>query len=908
MSNDRAEKAKHFLESILPDGSLESLGGPKAAFESLRLSQPVPSEHQRAAESATRKLAAGEELTPPEQFALEAIIIPDKRPVVDIVNGDYEIVHPLWTSFETDVAMKMRIRKAIPSIGRIELPHHPTLPYGGTGFVVGSGLLMTNRHVAEIFSSGLGVRHLAFRQGQAAGIDFLREKDNPATCFLKIREVVMIHPYWDMALLRVEGISAAQAPLALSLQHPEGLADRDVAVIGYPAFDPRNDTAVQNSVFGGVYYVTRLQPGKLKPRESVESFGKLVSAATHDSSTLGGNSGSAVLDVGTGQVIALHFAGEYLKANYAVPTSELARDARVVDAGVNFQPPSKADPDVWKDWWQMAEATSPAPPRSAAPDQVSGPSVKDGDRNSSEPSRNRALSRDDSATWTIPIEITIRVGGEPSVALPRARPAASTANEVVPAREKPARNRRALEEGPLTFRNHFISLYQSAVADVAKKIAADTKVRRGTEAPSSDPAADLILAAERVAYLRSIDSTDSHSGATSLADESAMLERMSTLDHAKTCASLGLQLMQAKVLGDTRSAERIEGQLRGSSCDPRWAKTIEEYVKYYFKPSGARRDAIYVEPTAVGNKVLTIKPNARIGIIGDWGTGAAPARRILQQIKAQNPDILIHLGDIYYSGTDNECRSNFEAVVNEVFDRAKTRLPVFTLAGNHDMYCGGVGYYSLIKRLNKGPMLQPASFFCLRANDDSWQILAMDTGRHDYNPFSVTDVVTFVESTEQDWHRQRLQEFSGKTILLSHHQLFSAFSQIGKPTPSGKLRAYNPQLQATYDYLCGTGKRIAAWFWGHEHNLCIYQPYNNLRCGRCIGHSAIPVFIADTPYDPLPNLDNPPQLIPNTMLTAVGEFYPHGFTMLTLGEGAATAEYFEDLSGDARKLYSETIT
>ena len=41
---------------------------------------------------------------------------------------------------------------------------------------------------------------------------------------------------------------------------------------------------------------------------------------THDSSTLGGNSGSALIDVATGRVVGLHFAGRYLEANYAVPT------------------------------------------------------------------------------------------------------------------------------------------------------------------------------------------------------------------------------------------------------------------------------------------------------------------------------------------------------------------------------------------------------------------------------------------------------------------------------------------------------------------------------------------------------------------------------------------------------------
>ena len=41
----------------------------------------------------------------------------------------------------------------------------------------------------------------------------------------------------------------------------------------------------------------------------------------HDASTLGGNSGSAVIDLETGEAVGLHFAGSYLQANYAVPAS-----------------------------------------------------------------------------------------------------------------------------------------------------------------------------------------------------------------------------------------------------------------------------------------------------------------------------------------------------------------------------------------------------------------------------------------------------------------------------------------------------------------------------------------------------------------------------------------------------------
>src|SRR5262249_41850496 len=144
--------------------------------------------------------------------------------------------------------------------------------------------------------------------------------------------------------------------------------------------------------------------------------------------------------------------------------------------------------------------------------------------------------------------------------------------------------------------------------------------------------------------------------------------------------------------------------------------------------------------------------------------------------------------------------------------------------------------------------------------------------------------------------------------LLSHHQLFSAFSQIGKRSDTGRLDPVNWKLLDTYQALVATGKSVPAWFWGHEHNLCIYAPYAGLLRGRCLGHGAVPVFVDDSPYDLLSGIDNPPTLIPNTKLSSAGQFYTHGFAMLTLGPGeSSVADYFETLDGGGRKIYSETI-
>lgn len=305
------------------------------------------------ATEALESLALDRDPTPPQRMALEAIIDAEIRPVIDIIDGKFVSTHPLWTKLSTDAPLRQRLETCIKSIGRLELPGNRQIPYGGTAFVVGNGLIMTNRHVAEIFAAGLGER-LAFRPGARAGIDFVRERGGRNGQVFTVRRLLMIHPYWDMALLAVDGIDARDA-LPLSLLDARDLKLRDIAVIGYPAFDSRNPEDVQNDLFRGEFGIKRLQPGELKGGLKTASFGKLVDAATHDCSTLGGNSGSAVIDLDTGAVIALHFGGRYREQNFAVPAFELSRDHRVIDAGVSFDGSPRPDATDWAEWWSRAD-------------------------------------------------------------------------------------------------------------------------------------------------------------------------------------------------------------------------------------------------------------------------------------------------------------------------------------------------------------------------------------------------------------------------------------------------------------------------------------------------------------------------------------------------------------------------
>jgi endonuclease G, mitochondrial len=448
---EKAARLRAMLAQIAPGNAIESVQRPprdntgfesSAGFESLDAG-PSP------ADVALQKLAENRphEVTDDEMSVLEAIVMPQNRPVVFVRGGSYDNVDDPWLKLN-DPGIKTRISPLLSYIGRIEAPNLPQVPFVGTGFVVGKGLMMTNRHVAKLVSTGLGLR-IVYSAGNSA-VDFKRQIDTPdsdRSAYMVVRGVAMVHPYWDMALLNVEGVGEDKM-LKLCVTSPEDLVGRDVVVVGYPAKDWRNDVALQDRIFAGQYNVKRLQPGTVRPRAKVQSFENVVNAMTHDASTLGGNSGSAIIDVNNGDVLALHFAGEYLKANYAVPMYELARDRRVVASKLNFEGQLSPTND-WEPAWLSTEGDEAAAGAQPAAPKTSQPVVTPVSPHSPAPlvpvpvnptpaappptrvSPNYAAASH-TATWTIPIHINISVGApvesEPAPAAPPA-PLSSSAVE-----------------------------------------------------------------------------------------------------------------------------------------------------------------------------------------------------------------------------------------------------------------------------------------------------------------------------------------------------------------------------------------------------------------------------------------------------------------------------------------------
>ncbi|ABQ39727.1 metallophosphoesterase [Bradyrhizobium sp. BTAi1] len=452
-----------------------------------------------------------------------------------------------------------------------------------------------------------------------------------------------------------------------------------------------------------------------------------------------------------------------------------------------------------------------------------------------------------------------------------------------------------------TFRDPLLSLYQSAVTEVANKVdgqnRAVAKSRFGVQRSMSSTLQDIAVdIAEREYNLSVGDAVPTLDGNPTACE-------LSKGGMAKVCAEWALRYMKAQALGDTLAVQQLQDEFKAGTCDPAWLTTFEAYGSYF--KDGKRKATPYIRAADVGPKTIEIKANARVGLIGDWGTGAAPAMEVLRCIAEERTDVVVHLGDIYYSGTPAECQANFLNPVNAVL-RKDRALPVYSLSGNHDMYCGGVGFYDLITKLNPAPLTQPASFFCLRSADEKWQFLAMDTGLHDDNPATVAGALTYIEEDELAWHCDRIREFNGRTILLSHHQLFSAFSSIGGGDSQGKRSAVNPLLLKAFKKLTET-KPVAAWFWGHEHTLSVYKPFAGLERGRCVGHSAVPVSVIDEIYKPLSDLNDAPALLDESRLGTRGGVYNHGYALLSIEADLCKADYYQTTAKGRDLLFSEAF-
>lgn len=294
--------------------SLEQSSGTPVGAPSLRAD-----ELRRMAEQAQH----GFESNPTE--VQEAIIRRQGRPVFFIQDGRIEASGGGVWSDRIDAARAV-LDPGLPAVGRLELAGSADRRVAaGTGWLVAPDVVVTNRHVAIQFASqtdtGFSFNVNPNLEQVEVGIDFLREHARASKRAFDIVGVIHIEPGGaspDVALLKVcsRGGQDEAQPSCIRLIDGSTPVGATVGVVGYAEPDPvLNPQDVTASIFGDVYGVKRFHPG-----ETLEPTRRDL---THDCSTLGGNSGSVVLDFATGKAVGLHYSGYFEKRNYAVPAAKL---------------------------------------------------------------------------------------------------------------------------------------------------------------------------------------------------------------------------------------------------------------------------------------------------------------------------------------------------------------------------------------------------------------------------------------------------------------------------------------------------------------------------------------------------------------------------------------------------------
>ncbi|MDJ0277692.1 trypsin-like peptidase domain-containing protein [Sphingomonas sp. 2R-10] len=296
-----------------------------------------------------------------DDFAVEAIVIADgSRPVSFIEDG--KMLPPMGNGPFIDLMNRQAatIETIGRSVGRVESDVRIAEPwmdgvfYAGSAFVVGPDLAMTNRHVAEIMIRGGKAGSGPFPLNGLWWLNFAGEHGSSVRRRFAVLEVLWAGSdvvgtgsgldVLDMALLRLGPAEAGDVlPGALALTLDEPGEGQTVGIVGYPGRPrivvekPDDQLACAEEaerallkVFDNRFGFKRAASGEV---DAQPGFDGDVRGWTirHDVSTLGGNSGSPIFDLGPGRpprVLALHFGGCTRRTNYGTVFDKLADDLR----------------------------------------------------------------------------------------------------------------------------------------------------------------------------------------------------------------------------------------------------------------------------------------------------------------------------------------------------------------------------------------------------------------------------------------------------------------------------------------------------------------------------------------------------------------------------------------------------
>ncbi len=372
-----SEAARVLLTPRHPGGSLESTEtseGRKPIGEKERLQrlseslasaspteddgsqEEVKKRVMEGAASGLAKLNEGEpaaSFTVGEQIGLEAVILTGgERPSLFVRQGTIDFSSPDIGDWSADLwRVKTKITSVANSVGRINVPVAPY--FAGTCFAIYEGLVLTNRHVLEAIASPDANGGWIFKWPKQTFIDFVGEDGNAASTNFAVTGVKISGPdminntvnfsHLDMAVLHVDAVSnSASVAFPANLNFESSIASpgfgQDIYVMGFPGKPivwqfgttppPQTETSeVLSLLFSNRFGVKRLAPGVINAGPGQVAGDEKKWIFSHDASTLGGNSGSCIIDLsGDGcTVVGLHFAGVNRQQNWAHAAGMLQR-------------------------------------------------------------------------------------------------------------------------------------------------------------------------------------------------------------------------------------------------------------------------------------------------------------------------------------------------------------------------------------------------------------------------------------------------------------------------------------------------------------------------------------------------------------------------------------------------------
>lgn len=284
-------------------------------------------------------------LTAAERGALDAVVLIVARPALFVRDGKVVQAPPNWPAVRSDHAL---IEANLRGIASVALGPQ----VGGTAVLVQPTYALTNNHVVcwlagldattwqehpAVYTAAVAQLNARWHDTPAAAaeLDFLREFGVPDQRRVRIAQVAGTHAGVDVAVLALSAPVPDTRAVPLQAAAPATLTGRPVYVAGYPVIDSRHVTPlfILEKVFGQGQTLStkRVSPGFLR------GLGASELELLHDASTLNGNSGSAVFDFETHEMIGLHYGGRFdHHRNFSVPMWRLLDDALMTTHSIRY--------------------------------------------------------------------------------------------------------------------------------------------------------------------------------------------------------------------------------------------------------------------------------------------------------------------------------------------------------------------------------------------------------------------------------------------------------------------------------------------------------------------------------------------------------------------------------------------